>query len=360
VITSVLASRPELPAGAPPELARICARAMHADPEQRFESADALRLALQHYLEHRGSELLAKRATERLEELRAQLAAGAEQTADAHDDIYRLFGACRYGFRDALAVWPENEEASRGLVEAIEAVAAYELANGRAQAAVSLLGELATPSPLLADARAAAAKQARRVEELERMEREHDTKIGSRTRTFLTALFGVAFTTVPIIFGAVPRLQHLSYELHFVWAGVFLVLLLGAAWWARESLQATHLNRQLTRSMWYLFLVQAAVAFGAWKLGRPTEELFSWNVVLYATFAGMFAISVDLYLLPAAAAYLLTFLLFAGETTRILYASAACNALICALGVWRWRPASMKYTDEERIARGKQPRQRSS
>jgi len=63
VITSVLASRPELPASAPPELARICTRAMHAEPEQRFESADALRLAFKHQPGDRGSEPPTKRAT---------------------------------------------------------------------------------------------------------------------------------------------------------------------------------------------------------------------------------------------------------------------------------------------------------
>ena len=356
VVASVLASRTELPAQAPPELARICARAMHPEPEQRFESVDALRMALQRYLEHRGSEQLAARASERLVELRTALRATSAHAEALHDDIYRLFGACRYGFRDALSVWPDNEQATRGLVETVEAVAAYELEHGRAQAALSLLGELAEPSPLLERARAEAAKQAARVEQLERMERDHDTKIGSRTRTFLTLVFGVMFTLVPLVFAQVPSVHNMPHAMHVAAAGVFLALLSVAIYWARDSLMATSMNRRLGASILFLFGAQGLLAAGSWLAGRPPDELYTLNLFMYAVFSGMLAIALDLWLLPASVAYAIAFLLAAHDPRFTLYAGSFCNALITVLGLWRWRPATVRYSDEENVARGKRPR----
>jgi serine/threonine-protein kinase len=118
----------------------------------------------------------------RLDELIAML-----QTSPHEQDVYRLFGACRSGFHDALSVWPENDAAKRGLVDAVAAVAKYELDRGKPQAAVSLLGELREPHPLLDQARLVASQQTERVAELERIGRDHDKAIGTRTRAMLVA-----------------------------------------------------------------------------------------------------------------------------------------------------------------------------
>ena len=97
VVTSVLASRPRLPDDAPAELARICTRAMEPDPADRYASIDELRHDLTAYLEHRGSARLADVARARKDELLALLVAEREREA-----IYRLYGACRFGFLRVL------------------------------------------------------------------------------------------------------------------------------------------------------------------------------------------------------------------------------------------------------------------
>src|SRR5262249_3542915 len=158
-----------------------------------FESADALRVALQAYLAHRGSALLVAGAQARLGELQLALA------AENHDEIYRLFGAARFGFHEALVPWRGNDPAMRGLEQATSAVASYELAHGDAHAAVTLLGELEQPPELIERAKRAAAEQAQRRAHLEKVEQAHDLAIGRRARAYMGLAMGLFFAVLPLI-----------------------------------------------------------------------------------------------------------------------------------------------------------------
>ncbi len=355
VIVSVIASRVEMPAAAPPELARICARAMHADPEQRFASVDELQRALRDYLGHRGSEEVAVRARARLAELVAIL-----QAQPNEQDVYRLFGACRSGFHDALSVWPDNDAAKRGLVDAVTAVARYELDRGKPQAAVSLLGELREAHPMLEQARAAASKQTERVAELERLERDHDKRIGTRTRALLVACFGIAFTVLPLVIWSVPAFHDASYPLHAAWAFTIMFMIAGAAWWARESVGATLVNRRIFVSFLFLFFVQGAVAIGGELSNRPTVETYTWNLLIYTVVSGMLAITIERFVWPAIPAYLASYLIASRYPDYALPLASIPNFVLTMLAAWRWKPASIRYTEEERAERARRRQERSS
>lgn len=340
VIASVIASRPQFPPHAPPELARICERAMHEDPDRRYESIDALRDAIQHYLAHRGSELLANRARERLGDLRAALRTGARQ-----EDVYRLFGACRYGFRDAIAAWPDNPEARRGLVEAVVAVAEYELAADRPQAAVSLLGELDEPHPLQATAREAVQSQALRVAALEKLGREHDHDFGARTRLAIALAFGGAFTVFPLLVAHVDALLPLTFRDQFLFDSLCVVVV-GIAWVvARETLNATAINRRLAAAFALLFASHAFAAVGGWLAGFDPASLPTWNLFVTFTIVATTAITVERWLWAVAVSYLAAFLIASREPRATWYGASAANAVFTILVVWRWRPLRSEARD---------------
>jgi hypothetical protein len=347
VIVSVIASRLELPATAPPELARICARAMHVEPEQRFASVDELQRALRDYLGHRGSEQIAMLARARLDELRTKLA----EPAPNDQDIYRLFGACRYGFRDALVVWPENEAAKQGLFDAVTVVAEYELRSDRPQAAVTLLGELAAPHPLLEQARAAASKQTERVAELERLGRDHDKAIGTRTRAWLVLVFGLLFTVLPIVIWKFPTLHEAPHSVHAAWAFGAMFVVSVALWWARESVGATAFNRRVAGIFLWLFVIQGIVAIGGAIAGTPAMELYAWNLLIYTMTAAALSIVLDPFLWPATALYIVVLLIGRKHPDVALPLTAIPNLVLTLTSAWRWKPASIRYTDEERAAR---------
>jgi hypothetical protein len=107
-------------------------------------------------------------------------------------EIYAQFNQCRFGFRQALEAWPENERASAGLRRSIETMISYELAHGAPRAAQTLLAELQAPAPLLVDRvssalTAAASKHAR----LEKLEEEADPTIGDLGKSLWGSTFVV-------------------------------------------------------------------------------------------------------------------------------------------------------------------------
>ena len=367
VFASVIESNPAIPATAPPELARICQRAMHADQAERFDSVEELRLALQAYLEHRGSADLAARAVVRTDELVTLLAAPAgpvpDDEADRRESIYRLFDACRFGFHEALSVWPDNADAHAGLVRAITAVAEYELRTSNPRAAVTLLGELASPpAELLARARAQVAQQARHHAELEQLRRQQDPKTGSRTRTFVSVLFGITFTVVPLLTEILgTRIGTASHGRDVLIAVAACVLLGSVALWARNSLLATAVNRKLAATGIFTFIGHLMLGLGAWALEVPVVETQVFMMFFWGTVTSLLTIHLDRWLWPAAVGYFACFVFAAMHPALRFYAMAAGNFGFAINAFVRWAPATLRPTPEEtaqRVARDQQARLR--
>jgi hypothetical protein len=149
-------SQPTLPADTPAELASICLRAMQADPAARFASVEDMRLALVAYLEQRGSARLLEVASERLARLLEVLETARTDPAEHGDEIHRLFGACRFGFHEALVVWRDNTDAQQGLVRATVAVAEHELRVDNPRRDRAAIGARRSAAELIACKRAVA------------------------------------------------------------------------------------------------------------------------------------------------------------------------------------------------------------
>jgi serine/threonine-protein kinase len=353
VIASVIASAPQLP-DAPPELAGICTRAMQADPAARYASADEMRLALQRYLAHRGSASLAARAAARLDELLAILAAPLpsthEDSAAEREAAYRLFGACRFGCHEALAVWGDNAEARVCLARATIAVAEYELAAGNPKAAVTLLGELAdAPPELVARAREAADAEVRRLAALEELRAQHDPTLGRRTRSLLAALLGGTFSLLPLLDALVPGLLPLqTHAGNTLWAAGAFAVVASIVWWARHTMGATQFNRSVAVTGLFLFLGQITLCLGAWAAGLQVAQSQVVMLFYWGTITAMVAITLDHWLAPAAILYFLGFLLAARIPECRLYVISAANLAFGINAVLRWRPATLKLSPEER------------
>ncbi|MGZ5967966.1 MAG: serine/threonine-protein kinase, partial [Polyangiales bacterium] len=98
IVASIVVSEPKLPPDTDEDLARIVTRAMSREPEDRYQSAEDVRLAIEAYLRHRGSMRLARGATDSLEKLRDAIRLQEVQRRV----LYNLLGECRFGYRAAL------------------------------------------------------------------------------------------------------------------------------------------------------------------------------------------------------------------------------------------------------------------
>jgi serine/threonine-protein kinase len=194
---------PEVPA----PLAEVANRACALRPEVRFATAEGLRQAIAAFLVHRESLALTTRAERELAQLIDETEAEAREAR---------FGACRFGFGEALRMWPENPRARAGLGQAVALLIERELERGAPDAARRLMAELPEPRPDLAAAIEAALARSQgdraRLATLEAEARARDPRVQSVWRTVQLATVWVFFVVGPIVAGFARRQGVLPAE----------------------------------------------------------------------------------------------------------------------------------------------------
>lgn len=335
VVESVLRSPPELPVDAPPELAALTRACMQLSPEARPASAEAVRVALEEFVRHRGSVLVASRASERHAVLEREL---GKPRADV-DLVQRLYGEVSFGFRVALDTWPENEAARDGLRRAVRSIVRHELASGSPKAARVRLAELDAPDDELraeveranelADARALADAK---------MRTEHDPATGRRARLASTMLITGLWTIEPLLQQAGVFGPNADTSLGgIVEAGLLAVVWAAAVLLLRRELLRSHLNRQLAAIGLLVLVIQAVGYGGAALLGLPgattqTILLFVWFVV-----AALIGVAFERGVIPAAFAFLVAFFVAARAPSLRLVAESVANLVLMVTAFVAWR-----------------------
>jgi eukaryotic-like serine/threonine-protein kinase len=248
VLSSVCHSRPhDYGPEVPPELADIMNRATHQEPARRFPSAEALRNALRDFAGHRASLELTREASERLEPLVALLSGPiAGSPGRAHD----LFGECRFGFQQALRLWPDNLEARRGLTRALLAMLELEIRRENLPAAAALLGELQGDAGELGGKVGELASRLRRAQReiaaLRELQAEHDLRKGSRSRSYAAMVFAAAsLVNLVLYFLDGAGVVHWNQRLYLA-HGIGMLALVGMvllAFWS--GLTQNQANRQV-------------------------------------------------------------------------------------------------------------------
>jgi serine/threonine-protein kinase len=339
MFSSVLLSQPRFPPNFPVEARGICQRALSRDPADRYESAGALRAAIEGYLRHRGSRRLAweaKRSLTRLLHAIEHEPPGEDRTLA----VFNLLGECRFGYRAALSAWPENEAARRDLDRALIAVIEHELAGGDPTAAATLLREVAAPPPDLA-ARVEAASRARaeQDERLRRLELDHDPRVGTRTRTLLGGIYGVSWTLLPLYgWWRVGSGMAPSHEVMMAISAVLLLLGLLLFAWARETLTKTRFNRRIAGTLglqlgWQILLAAGASLAGVSPLHGLVLLVLSWSLSM-----SLLAVWVERWFAVPAATSALAFLVSAARPNLVYAAITAQNIVFTTVLLRFWFP----------------------
>ena len=340
VLHEVALSEPAFDESAPEELVAICKRAMARAPEDRFATAEELRLAISAFLEHRGSADLARRARERMAELEQILAAplGPDGEGARRLALYDTFGQCRFGLREALRAWPDNVDARDDLQKAVTAMIEYELGHHDARAAAVLLAELAQPPAQLV-ARVSAAEKAReaervRVDGLERRERDLDPRTGARTRVLFGMLFGLVTAALAINAAQISDRERIG-DVIFPLAILALVAVFAVL--TRKSIWATAFNRRLFTTVAVMLVSQAALSAGAIVADVPSATIESLGLFVWATTFGVVAVHVDRRIGFAAGLCALGGVLGLAFPAIHFYVIAACSFFLFFSigGIWR-------------------------
>ncbi|MDB4975925.1 MAG: Serine/threonine protein kinase PrkC, regulator of stationary phase [Myxococcaceae bacterium] len=343
IILQVVTSQPEIPAASPSELSRICRRAMAPEPELRFESADAMRLSLLGFLQHAGSRRLAELALARTAELLACLREPLPHASGLSERIQMLFGECRFGYRQALASWPENDLAIAGQERALRAMIDYELAQQNPRSAGTLLASLAVPDVALRArvdaAMAAFERSGQRMDELERFKKKLDLETGSRVRAIGAGVLGLIWTIAP----AAGPLVRSRYPQTGRWPSIAfaaaVILALGVeAVRRRRDLRESNITRWLLRGAFVAMLGQIVLESAALALGiDPVATEVMWPLVWFCVSAMLAAIA-DVRLLPMTAGFLGALYIGTRRPELRFYAMNASNLVMTINMFSIWMP----------------------
>ena len=343
IIQSIVESKPPLPADVPAELARILRRALDADPNARFERADQLRLALEAFLRHRSAGELARHAQERLALLLERLDDPAHLDTE---EIYRLYGECRFGLRHALEVWPQNDEIRASLELATTKMVELELRANDPQAARVLLRDFdSVPPALEAQVAEAQERSTREYGELRRLRDDLDPQRAGGMRRVLFAVVCAIWVFWPLLVEVAHSSDHRLFgpESAAVVSVVVLLAVLGIIARHRETLLASAINRRLGFAV-----VLAGALHVIWHVAaswseRPMMIGVHERLMSAAAIMAMLAASVHWGLLVSAGAYLVAHAIvaFVGEEWG-LYATSASNLIVFVnlFALWSRRSAS--------------------
>jgi serine/threonine-protein kinase len=357
IVTNILLSTATYPPSFPAEAKRICIRALEREPSARFESALELRVAIDEYLRHRGSRKLAHDAKQSLTLLQKAIE-GDLPGEDRKLAVANLLGECRFGYHAALSAWPANETARNGLDRALLIVIDHELTEGSPATAATLLREVsAAPADVSTRVKAALDAQTEEDERLRRMEGDLDPTVGGRTRAFIMALFGTAWTVSPLAGWAyATHARKVSYfDTTLLPAVVFLLLGLVAYTWARETLTKTLLNRRLSQTFALYFAGHCILGAGGWLAGFSPIHIhlvlmFSWGL-MYT----LLAVWTERWFALPAATCALTFLV-ASAFPSLMYVLMSLDNLVLTIvvvKVWFPRQDVARIMERRRLFRAR-------
>lgn len=353
VLAAALVSAP-VPYGpeVPAELAALCNRATAPDPADRPASALAFRHALVDYQRHRGSLALAEQAGRLARDLGRALdalaplasAGGAEEVDPQRVAIRRLATEAAFGYRQALAQWPENTVAAEGLRACLERTVRFELDERNVHAAATALDEL-DPAPAELRGRLEALRREREQEgrataELSQLRHESSAEVALATRTgLMVAVHG----SLGLFWLWMAHLGLVITHLGIMAFALSLLLGLGAGFYAfRDSLLANQLNRRVLYGLvaFCLFtMVQSSLGF---LRDVPVDHL-AWGSYLgislmFAVMALTLTPTVGLLVPPTlvAAVFCALFPARINESLALFNFGCALAWLVPLAGAW-WR-----------------------
>ncbi len=136
--------RPSFPPGIPAPIAEVCQKALARAKDDRYPDVAALRAELDAYLRHRASIEITERALRLADELHRSPPADAIDGSSQVDPlgVHKKFARCRFGFQQALEIWPENVRAAAGLQDVLLLMIHRLLDAGELNQAALLMEEL--------------------------------------------------------------------------------------------------------------------------------------------------------------------------------------------------------------------------
>ncbi|MFO0560878.1 MAG: serine/threonine-protein kinase [Polyangiales bacterium] len=328
----------------PEELGALCNDCVRREPELRPASIEIVRKRLVDYLHHRGSAAIARRAIASLARARA--------LANDELDQRRTLTEARLAFAQALADWPENPQAKRGLRDTLSAIIEREVESKNAtaaRAAANEMGEL--PSELAAKITAleAAIERERAHAEAGRAHaREMDASVGANVRAALGVVgFVVLLASSALFVVLAPSGEREAHAMVLAQDVASIAFFLLAVTVLRRRLLANTISRRLTGSLGALLACGAAIDGLAWILRSNVLAMASFKFAAVGFVLLSTAITVEPWLAIAAALAISSSVVMARWPSTVEQLGSAVSIAMLAIFVWVARRAARRAGDDQ-------------
>lgn len=275
----------------PTELAQLATKAMEREPKRRPRDAEAFRAALDAWSVHRASNELVDESRRR-----ARLATGLVELGE---DPLPAWRDARFGYLQALRIWPDNERAHAGLREVLELLLERAIASEAVELARELLNDLSSEDDRARWAPQVDALAKRKRDERERLAKleaeKHDTDlaVAARSRRVFGVGFALLFLVVNVALDFVERGRGLVWWHYLVATAATAGLFAGPALLRRKQLFPNRASRRLAWSLASMLVGQALTFAALSFVGVGLRPALATSLMPLATAIGVKSVLVD-------------------------------------------------------------------
>lgn len=295
----------------PEELGQIANQAMHKNCDERYPDVQAFRQALVEFMMHRDSRRISEESSGRLKQLHDLLNTPRPLDLETIHNIYQLSGQCRFGFQEALSIWPQNISAQKGLQATLECLIGFELEQEHTQSALSLLSLLPVARPdlqaLCESQHQQHKQQHQEYQRLKQWEYEHDLDVGSQTRAQSVLWMGFLWGVFVFAGALLERngYYQLSHRDLLLIDGIVSVLLVGIFFRYRRELLQNAANRRLVGAVVLASVGMLLLGVISSLMGLMVRDTLIFSELMLFLITAMLAVSIDWRLWAPAGIYLL-------------------------------------------------------
>jgi len=332
-------------------LAQICRTAMASKPSDRFDDVAAVRATLSDYLRHRPSIKITETAMSLVHELSTTLKVDRDDaTVENAREFHTGFSRCKFGFLQALDIWPNNTQARDGLQAALTLMIEHSIATGEFVQAKQLLDELPHETPALRAKLCSAQVEHRRVEAdlqiLGALGARHDLRIGRNPRRWFTLGVAGMWSSITLLSWWWQRQGTLNGVRHTAVAAVAVVLMLLYVGVRHRSIRLTGLNQRMLHMATMTSVSVFALRLYAWQgeiapeVAQPAELL-----LFFSAMGALSAVALRRLALPALT-YAVASAIAAIDGKTVFLVSAAAHVMTLALSALLLERAAERKVNE--------------
>lgn len=335
-----ISAPPQFDASTPDALKAIVRRAMARNPDERYPDVESFLAALESYLEHRGSMELTEASRLILTRLETSSADGKGS------ELTDLFAECRFGFRQALRQWPENEAAALGLRDLSRSLIRFHLKQDNVKAARATLESMddadAESRALVEAAEARRRAQVQELELLTKLAERFDPRISQGVRSFMMVLMGVAFCgsaiwewmSIDLSNTHEARVEHLVSLTRSM--GIAFIALIGF----RRAMLINEVNKRFALIMLSCLAIMATLRLVIVLAEIPMTIGVWLEYPIYGLGVGMLGVIFKKRMAFAGTPYLLVTVLGAIDPPNAMLYSGLCHLVVFGGVAWVWRPGA--------------------